>query len=389
MRQYAPMLSAFSFRVSCLHALVAVGALLLAGCASVPKNEPTEGAFPGEAEPTAPVGGVELPAESEAVATAVAGIPASAPTNVPPRAAVVVSPKPWKIDLVQGSRRALLDGVTVWLSQPTTRGADNRLRAAYIDQRTTLDPILGAGTNNVVTGRAFRVLIDPGHGGADPGALSHSGKHRESTHVLDIARRLSTYLTRAGYDVRISRNDDKTFIPLEDRPAMATAWRADVFVSLHLNAAPDAQAKGLETYAIPPPGVRTTSQIDLPKLSASAESVVRKTYPGNSNNANNLRLAFCIQRRLLKTSGYVDRGVRRARFAVLRDATVPAVLVEAGFLSNRQDAAFLSTPNGRERIARGLYQGIVDYATGHVAPGFPAPAVVPADPAKPAKLIVP
>jgi N-acetylmuramoyl-L-alanine amidase len=315
----------------------------------------------------------------------------SAETNTPTpasAAAPVVAPKPWKLTLTPGSRKALLDGVTVWLSEAVTLDSAKQPRAAYVDRRTTLEPILHAPTNALVNGRAFRVMVDPGHGGTDPGALSRDGKHRESVHAMDIARRLSTYLTHAGYDVRITRRDDKTFIPLEDRPAMAAAWRADVLVSIHLNAAPDAAAQGLETFVMPPPGVRATSQLDLPTLSANGLATVRRTYPGNACNTNNLRLAFCIQRRLLKTTGYVDRGLRRARFTVLRDAEVPAVLVEAGFLSNREDLAFLATPSGRERIARGLYQGIVDYAQGHVAPGFPAPPVVPAT-STPAKLVNP
>lgn len=365
-------------------ALACASLVLSTGCASLFRSTPhTEGTFVEEPEPTEPV--------ATTVSTNdVTAVPDQSPAPQPPveatPAAPVLAPKPWSVVLERGSRKALLDGVTVWMSEPATNGTSTTPRASWTDRRTTLDPILLAPTNSLTNGRAFRVMIDPGHGGADPGALARDGKQRESAHTMDIARRLSTYLTRAGYDVRMTRTDDKTFVPLEDRPAMAAAWRADAFVSIHLNAASDASATGLETYVVPPPGVRATSQLDAPSLSPNAWAAIRKTYPGNARNIENLRLAFCIQRRLLKTTGYADRGIRRARFTVLRDAETPATLVEAGFLSNRQDAAFLATPSGRERIARGLYQGIVDYALGHVAPGFPTPQVVPATPPK---LVVP
>jgi len=132
---------------------------------------------------------------------------------------------------------------------------------------------------------------------------------------------------------------------------------------------------------MPPPGVRATSQHDLDSLSTRALGSIKKTWPGNARNAENLRLAFCVQRRLLRTTDLADRGLKRARFQVLRDASAPAILVEAGFLSNSADAAFLAKPAGRERVARGIYQGIIDYALGQIAPGYPAPKAFDKPPA--------
>lgn len=349
-------------------------ALWLSGCASTPeKAPPTEGeAFEPETAARAALPLALPPSDGDRPATP----PQPAPPK--PKPAPKPQPKPWSVRLEHGSRRAVVDGVTLWLSEPARQNGDRIVQARPADQRASLDPLLSAGGAPFVQGRPMRILLDPGHGGDDPGALSRCRRHRESTHVLDIARRLSTYLTRAGFDVRLTRSDDATNLALEDRTAMARAWSADVFVSLHLNSAPGGEAEGMETFALPPAGMRATYQIDLPALSAEAQARIRQANPGNRNDDHNLRLAFCIQRRLVKATGRQDRGVRRARFAVLREATMPAVLVEAGFLSNRREAEFLGTPNGRERVARGIYQGLCDFATGRFEPGLPPAPVVPA-----------
>lgn len=354
-------------------------ALWLCGCASVPeKLPPTEGeAFEPAPPPSPPAAAQPAPAPPAAALPA-PGAPAAArpAPGCPP--GEQAQPKPWKVQLEHGSRRAVVDGVTLWLSEPARQNGRRVVEASPADRRASIEPLLRADAVSFVQGRPVRILLDPGHGGDDPGALSRCRRHRESAYVLDIARRLSTYLTRTGFDVRFTRSDDATTLSLEDRTAMALAWPADVFVSLHLNAAPGADAEGMETFALPPAGMRATYQADQPALSAEAQARVRASTPGNRNDDANLRLAFCIQRRLVKATGRQDRGVRRARFAVLRDASMPAVLVEAGFLSNRRESEFLGTPNGRERIARGLYQGLCDFTKGRVAPGLPPVPVVPA-----------
>ena len=281
--------------------------------------------------------------------------------------------KPWSIHLTHGSRRAVLDEVLIWLHDPATNGTHVAARATWLDRRTTLDPILDAPTNSLVKARAFRVVIDPGHGGMDPGAQTRDERHNERDYVLDIAERLRTYLSNAGCEVFLTRIDNEETLTLEDRIFLMQNWTPDVFVSIHINSAASSGAQGLETYVMPPPGVRATSQHDVATLSSRSLTNIKKTWPGNAKNGDNLRLAFCVQRRLLRTTDLVDRGLKRARFQVLREASAPAILVEAGFLSNSEDAAFLSKPNGRERIARGIYQGIIDYALGQIGPGYPSP----------------
>lgn len=353
-------------------ACAAVALALSAGCRSVPVESGGPPAAPSgprmvskdwrPPEPDGPPRWSPHSATNTPAAMDSAGKDLSTQQVVEPEAAAPRKPITSKLEF--GSRKALLDGVLIWLSQPAELGAGKKPRATYLDRRTTLDPIMNMDHRPLVTGRAFRVMLDPGHGGEDSGAISSDGKRHESTYVLDIARRASSYLNKAGYEVRMTRNNDKTFVTLEDRPLIASAWQADVYVSIHLNAAVGNGAKGMEAYVIPPPGVRATAQSDQAKLSAEQVERIAKTYPGNRHNDANLRLAFCIQRRLKITTPFHDRGIKRARFSVLRDAKMPAVLVEAGFISNSEDADFMSTASGRERIARGIYQGIVDYATG-------------------------
>ena len=310
--------------------------------------------------------------------------------------------KEWDVKLELGHRRAVVNGVELWLcepavvAKPTREGsggkpakgakAKPRVVPAASDRVHTLGPLLHAPTNAYVRTRPPRILIDPGHGGADPG--THRGKARESVLVLDIARRLSSYLARSGYEVRITRPDDKSSLSLEERSQQAAAWPADLFVSIHLNSGPSA-ANGVETYAIPPAGQLSTEAAQRGSVSAADREAARKAELGNQHDADNIRLAWCVHRRLVAATGRKDRGIRRARFAVLREAPVPAVLVEVGFLSNDADAGFLTTVLGREKAAIGLCRGIMDFCAGHVAPNHPAlpigtdsgPAAVPA-PAK-------
>ncbi len=294
----------------------------------------------------------------------------------------------WEVSLTAGQRRAYLNGIEIWLCEPAVHGRDAKGRpsskfatATAADQRWTLDPLLRAPTNAFVRApRNPRIVIDPGHGGTDPGT-QNAGK-RESAIVLDVARRLSTYLTLSGYEVRITRPDDKTTVPLEARSIEAATWPADLFVSIHLNSGPSA-ARGIETYAIPPAGLLSTEMGGRTDISAAERAAAGKKESGNDHDLDNIRLAWCIHRRLVAATGLRDRGVRRARFTVLRNAPVPAVLVEIGFLSHSGDAAFYDTVAGREKAAIGICRGVMDFCAGHVAPTHPALPIGPTKEEKP------
>ena len=267
----------------------------------------------------------------------------------------------WKTTATAGSRLATLDGVTIWMSQPAT---GNPAKPSAIDMKTFFDPVLSGRTSPLARGRQQRIMLDPGHGGHDPGAIS--GSLRESVITLDIATKTAELLRKAGYQVQLTRTGDD-FIDLERRDTLAAQWKADLFVSIHLNSAASAGAAGIETYFIPPVTMRTTQQ------SAGGPPYeeplwMQKNYPGNAHPEENMRLAFCVHRRTGAAAQLTDRGIKTARFAVLRSATMPAILVECGFISNSNNAALLAAPEGRDRIARGIASGIQDFAQGAIAP---------------------
>ena len=335
-------------------AIAAAAATLLAGCASPPPAD--------EAEPFV------APPPNEPQASAEPAPPAAPEAPAPKPAAAAPKAKPWQFSYTAGSQAAKADGVLVYLGRPAV--ADRKTRKAGpsdLDRKATVAPLLQARSKPLVEGRPLRVCLDPGHGGQDAGAASADGRTVEKAIALDIAQRVARMLRKDGVEVTLTRPDNRTFLPLPDRPALARAKKADLFVSIHLNANPSSGPRGVETYVFPARGMESTS---YEGKGASDES--KQWWPGNGSDWGNVQLGFCIQRRLAAASGLPDRGLRRARFVVVREARMPAALVECGFLTNGRDLAVLRGENGRENIARGIYEGIFDFAWGTMAPGLPA-----------------
>ena len=204
---------------------------------------------------------------------------------------------------------------------------------------------------------ARRIVLDPGHGGKDTGKVNGTHKYTEKAATLDTAARLKILLEKQGFEVVFTRTKD-VFLDLDDRAAMATSLKADLFISLHYNAGPagDTTADGIETYCLTPAGQRSTNA-GKAKSTTAAE-------PGNRFDTANMALAWGIQRRLVKSTGAEDRGVRRARFAVLRTLSCPGVLIEGGFMSSRKEGALIADAAYRQKIAEAVSAGIVDYLLG-------------------------
>lgn len=194
-----------------------------------------------------------------------------------------------------------------------------------------------------------RILIDPGHGGSQDGALSATGL-REKELVLDIGLRLDRELKAAGLHAQLSRSKD-ALLSLSARTRAAQEAHASLFISLHCNHAPNCQAEGIETYTLPLPGFTSTS----------GGVAARQAEPGDPFTATSGLLACHIHNRLLQRTGAADRGVRRAQFEVLRNAPCPAVLIECGFLSNTNEAGRLALPAYRQALAEAVTQGILEY----------------------------
>ena len=211
------------------------------------------------------------------------------------------------------------------------------------------------------------VFLDPGHGGDDLGATGARGL-QEKTAALMLAQALAQQLTEAGMEVRLTRGED-VFIPLWDRARLANEAGADLFISLHLNAAPTRKAKGSEVYFLSlGTGDRDAEAIaarenTLPGKDAqpSADNVVAGILDDLSQKAylqDSERLAVGIQAQLNLLGGIKQRGVKQAPFVVLRGAAMPAVLVETAFISNPKEELKLRSALFRYKVAQAITRGI-------------------------------
>ncbi len=194
------------------------------------------------------------------------------------------------------------------------------------------------------------IVLDPGHGGRDRGAAGRYLTEKQTT--LRLTLRVAAILRAKGYRVLLTRSSDRT-IALADRAAFAKRNRADLFVSIHFNSAKPA-VHGIETYCLTPAGV--------PSSNDRAKKKGNQSFcPGNRWDANNILLAANVHQRLLVRTGSADRGLKRARFAVLRDLDSPGILIEAGFLSNRYEEKRLLANSYIETLARAIADGIIEY----------------------------
>jgi N-acetylmuramoyl-L-alanine amidase len=218
-----------------------------------------------------------------------------------------------------------------------------------------------------------RIVVDAGHGGHDSGTLGPGGIQEKEV-VLDVALRLGKLLRkRMGADVIYTRNDD-TFIPLEERTAIANKAQADLFISVHGNSSSDPTARGVETYYL-----NFTTSPDALEVAARENAVSDESIHELSGLVKKITLKDKIDESRefaadVNTSLYAglehgnpglrDRGVKKAPFVVLIGANMPSILAEISFLTNPDDATQLRDPEYRERIAESLYRGVAKYVNG-------------------------
>jgi len=222
-----------------------------------------------------------------------------------------------------------------------------------------------------------RIVIDPGHGGHDPGAVGPN-KLYEKDVVLDIARKLKKILSAdPNLEIFLTRDTD-IFIPLEERTAIANSKNADLFVSVHANASPRPEAKGIETYLLNWTNdeeamkvAARENRISLKKMKKMQKEldildIIKGDLMRETKRDESIKLAHNIQRTLVSDlhKGYesiVDHGVKQALFYVLFGAKMPSVLVEVSFISNPVEEKLLSKENYRGDLARSIASGISKY----------------------------
>lgn len=223
-----------------------------------------------------------------------------------------------------------------------------RLWMSRMDLTKVLEPVLRPSKIKGAE-RIDTIILDPGHGGHDKGAYSPYGY--EKTFSLDVCQRARMLLMQAGYKVVMTRNTD-IFIPLHDRVRYANQYSNALFISVHFNSG--GSGTGLETYTLAPRGV-PSMMADGPRISDL------DPCPGHVNDAENIALATATHAAMVMRSRMHDRGIKRARFVVIRDITIPGVLIEGGFLSNDYDARLISTPNYRQLMASSIVQAVQNY----------------------------
>lgn len=216
-----------------------------------------------------------------------------------------------------------------------------------------------------------KVVIDPGHGGKDPGGIGPTGL-KEKDIVLDIAWKLRKLIERElGWKVVMTREKD-VFIPLEERTAIANSQEADLFISIHTNASPREEGKGVETYfldlATSPEAMETAARENMTSVRRISDlQILLKDILFNTKRNESSRMAHVVQTAMITHlskhySNVENRGVKQAPFFVLLGAEMPSILVEVSFISNPDEEKQLKRDAYRLTLARGILEGLKDYA---------------------------
>jgi len=266
----------------------------------------------------------------------------------------------------------LVDGQAITLEHPVeyTNGAPYIPvgAAAFISEeifKLPAKPVPAVKWHTIKT-----VVIDPGHGGKDPGAIGRYGT-KEKDVVLDISRRLKKRLEKRGIKVYLTRDKD-VFIPLHKRAKIAESKKANLFISVHANASRYRRAKGFEVYYLSEAtddNARALAAAENASLEFEESNISREKSPMTTiwdlklteNRRQSKELAYYICNITSDSLGMRNRGVKGARFAVLKGAMMPAVLIEAGFLTNRREESQLKRTSFRDRIADAISRSIAVY----------------------------
>ena len=256
-----------------------------------------------------------------------------------------------QLQVTLDSRECIVNGIRNWLSFPVI-SHDNKFVVSRIDLAKTIEPQLRPQMIQR-SGKIQTIVLDPGHGGYDKGAASTFGN--EKNFALDVARQLRPLLQAKGFKVIMTRETD-VFIPLEVRARIANQTKDSIFVSIHFNATgSNPAATGFEIFSLTPRGAPSTNDDSLALHFVNSQA-------GSPVEAQSFELAAVVYHSMC---GHFlqefDRGIKRARFAVLRRSNIPAILVEGGFLSETGDAKRIADPEWRKRLADSICVGIEGY----------------------------
>ena len=232
-----------------------------------------------------------------------------------------------------------------------------------------------------LSAKDFTVVIDAGHGGKDPGAISANKKIYEKNITLNVALMVGEAIQANHPEVKVlyTRKTDK-FVGLNDRAHMANKANADLFISIHTNAATNRTARGAETFTLGIEEARTERNLEIAKRENgviflednhertyanfnpnSPESYIIFEYMQSEYVKESIHIAQYVQENLTADAGRIDRGVRQAGFLVLNATSMPSILVELGYISNNEEAKYLASATGQKKMSRCISQAFDKY----------------------------
>jgi len=257
-----------------------------------------------------------------------------------------------KINLTQHSNE-------IWISIPS-----------HVNSEST---ILEKLKNDQEKWKIDKIVIDPGHGGKDPGAIGPRGTYEKNA-VLDIAKRLKKIIQKNMKDVEVimTRNSDK-YLSLKERTQLANKQQAKLFISLHANWNRNAKVNGTTTYFLGLAKSEESLEIaqrenavikydsNAPNVNLSEENMILATLAQNAYNKESQDFAAMIQKSLHEKIGLKNRGIKQAGFYVLVGASMPNVLIETAFISNKREAKLLRTKSFQQKMAEGIFESIKNF----------------------------
>jgi N-acetylmuramoyl-L-alanine amidase len=248
-----------------------------------------------------------------------------------------------------GTREVFINNVKYILCFPI-REKGGKILISAMDVTKIIEPVMRP--SQIKNASAIRtVVLDAGHGGHDSGAKGSRGIEKEA--ALDVVLRAKRLLEQNGYTVHLTRSRD-VFIPLEDRAAFANKFPNAIFVSVHFNKSKSGGASGIETFALAPRGVPS---MDEENFSYSD----LKQHPGHARDPENIALATALHSSMLRHMRLYDRGIKRARFHVIRNIKIPGVLLEGGFMNHPVDGRLIASSQFRDAFARAILEGVGRY----------------------------
>jgi N-acetylmuramoyl-L-alanine amidase len=297
-------------------------------------------------------------------------------TQVSPREMTLLTDGMRKINWASLARNYVnpLDTALTDVVSDSTTAADSLIpvQTPVVTTVTPSQPV--SRYNNRQTQRLRTIVIDAGHGGRDPGAVGLN-RNQEKVIALQVAKKLGAYINEHLPDVKVVyTRDDDTFVDLYERGRIANRAQGDLFVSIHANAARNRQAYGAEVYFL---GVAKTEEaLEVMKRENSVilledpssrsreltdEELIEYELTNIGYMSSSQRLAELMDRQFSERAGRRTRGVKQAGFIVLFQASMPAVLVELGFISNAQEERYLASESGQAILASAMFRAIRDY----------------------------